>query len=146
VIFDTQLADDEINSQIEKCKNFLEQQGVKILTVVNWGRRRLAFPIKHRRDGYYIIYYFTLDSNLKILKEIEKRYQINEAVLRHLIIKLEPKAVEIVLKDFLPSEKKVEEPVKEQPKDISKTTEKVEVKEVKLEEPEKKLEEESKNK
>lgn len=106
VIFDALLSDDEINAQVEKTKALLEQFGAKIVKIDIWGRRRLTFPIKKRRDGFFAIYYFTVSEDKKAIAEVEKRYRISEAILRYMIIKLEPHESAIVLKDILQSEKK----------------------------------------
>lgn len=115
VIFDALLSDEEINTQIEKFKAAIEQLGMKIIHVEIWGRRRLAYPIKKRRDGFYIIYYFTLENNKNSIKELEKKYRISEAILRFMFVKLDQKASAVVLKNILKSEEKAaESPIKKE--------------------------------
>lgn len=54
-----------------------------------WGKRRLAYPINYKNEGYYVLVNFTAPPELP--KEIERVLQINESVLRYLVIRLEEK-------------------------------------------------------
>jgi small subunit ribosomal protein S6 len=57
---------------------------------VDWGVRKLAFEINHRGDAYYHL--FQLESEPELLKQLEHSLAIDDAVLRHRIIRL-PKGV-----------------------------------------------------
>ncbi len=52
-----------------------------------WGRRRLAYPIRHNgrdvRDGYFVLYYMDLESPKVV--ELERELKLNDRVIRHLI-------------------------------------------------------------
>ncbi len=123
VIFDALLSDDEINAQIEKAKAAIEQSGLKMMTVDTWGRRRLAYPINKRRDGYYVIFYFTSDSDKNPLTELDRKYRLTESILRHMFVYLSQKDAAIVLKDYFKSEKK-ESAEPSEPKEESKPKDK----------------------
>lgn len=107
VILDALLSDEEINAEIEKIKTRLEANGACMIKIDPWGRRRLAYLIKKRRDGYYVFFYFTID-NKNFLKEMEKRYLITETILRAIFFRLEKKEAEEVLKDYFAEQKKKE--------------------------------------
>ena len=55
-----------------------------VYEIEHWGRRQLAYPIKKRENGYYIIAKFTLD-DVKVLPEFERALKLDEGVLRYLI-------------------------------------------------------------
>jgi small subunit ribosomal protein S6 len=57
---------------------------------VDWGVRKLAFEIVHRTDAYYHL--FQLEAQPELLKQLEHSLAIDDAVLRHRIIRL-PKGV-----------------------------------------------------
>jgi small subunit ribosomal protein S6 len=53
---------------------------------VDWGVRKLAFEIAHRGDAYYHL--FQLESSAELLRQLEHGLSIDDAVLRHRIIRL----------------------------------------------------------
>ena len=65
---------------------FITGSGGTISNVEQWGKRRLAYPIKHFLEGSYVLTHFKLKPEL--IKELEANLRISEDVLRHLMIKL----------------------------------------------------------
>jgi small subunit ribosomal protein S6 len=57
-----------------------------------WNEQKLAYPIKGHRKGAYWLTYFRMDSN-KMVK-FNRACQLNDMVLRHLAIKLDPRLVD----------------------------------------------------
>jgi small subunit ribosomal protein S6 len=56
-----------------------------------WGKRKLAFEIKGRRDGYYASIFFK--GGDRTLAELDRSLKLNESVLRHLVLRREPGAI-----------------------------------------------------
>jgi small subunit ribosomal protein S6 len=54
--------------------------------VNRWGRKRLAYPIKHCREGNYVLTPFKMDPNSAI--GLEKNLGNSERILRHLLVRL----------------------------------------------------------
>jgi small subunit ribosomal protein S6 len=52
-----------------------------------WGKRKLAYPIKHFTEGYYVLGRLQLKSTAG--KEVESSLQISEDVIRYLLVKAE---------------------------------------------------------
>ena len=52
-----------------------------------WGKRRLAYAINYKTEGYYVLMYIKAPSELP--KELERNFQINESVLRYMVIRFE---------------------------------------------------------
>lgn len=50
------------------------------------GKRRLAFPVKKRRDGLYALVYFDTETQNQVLAEIERHCRYSEDILRHLCV------------------------------------------------------------
>ncbi len=48
--------------------------------VTEWGKRKLAYPIKYEPDGFYVIYTFSAQPDVP--KEIERQLDLNDSVLR----------------------------------------------------------------
>ncbi len=94
-ILSTKLGDDGIAATIKKFKELIEANGT-IVKVDEWGKRRLAYPIKKEEEGYYTLISFK--SSTAFTAELDRIYNITDGVLRSLIVKTEkpeePKAEE----------------------------------------------------
>ena len=76
----------EVTSLCEKFKKLISDNGT-IVSVDEWGKRRLAYPINYETEGYYVLINFTCDANFPA--ELDRVYKINDGILRSLIIKKE---------------------------------------------------------
>ena len=81
-IFDSALEDDAIGEKLAKHHALLSASGD--IALEHWGRRQLAYEIKKRENGYYVIATFTLD-DVSVLPEFERALKLDEGVLRYLI-------------------------------------------------------------
>lgn len=52
-----------------------------------WGKRRLAYPIDHMNDGYYVLSRFTAPAELPA--ELERNFRINDNVIRYMVTSIE---------------------------------------------------------
>ncbi len=83
-----------VNSTIE----FIQNNGGSITTLDKWGRRRLAYPIQKKHNGYYV--YAMYDAPPTLIPQLERYFQLEENVLRHLTLKMTAPAIEF-RKQFL---------------------------------------------
>ena len=89
-IIDTALEEEARKELIEKVSALIAQNGGEVEKVdETWGKRRLAYPIDDKPEGYYVL--VTMQAPAELPKEIERNLRINENVLRSLVIKLEEK-------------------------------------------------------
>ena len=89
-IIDTAVEDKARKELIEKFSELIKQNGGEVEKVdETWGKRRLAYPINDKPEGYYVLVTFKAPAELP--REIERNMGINENILRSLIIKLEEK-------------------------------------------------------
>ena len=88
-VIDTALDDDARKVVIDRFNSMIEQEGGKVLKVDEWGKRRLAYPINYKTEGYYLLVNFESEATLP--REIERNMQIAETILRYLIVKVEEK-------------------------------------------------------
>ena len=72
---------------INRMAERVAQNGGKVDRVDEWGKRRLAYPINYKTEGYYVLMYITAPSELP--RELERRMKINENVLRYLTVRFE---------------------------------------------------------
>lgn len=76
---------EEIDSTIERVQGLIEDTGGEILMTDNWGRRRLAYPIKHHFEGTYVLTHMTMPPER--VAGFERALHINEQILRHLVVR-----------------------------------------------------------
>jgi small subunit ribosomal protein S6 len=70
----------------------------QIVRVNQWGRRRMAYPIEHHRDGYYIFIDMILTP--ETVAELDRTLKVSEDVLRHMMIRRDPKAIQKEREDY----------------------------------------------
>lgn len=87
VILKPDLAEEKLTAAIDNIKKFISGKGGVISDTLPWGKRRLAYPIKHSIEGTYILLKFTMKPNQN--RELETSLRISENVLRHLLVKIE---------------------------------------------------------
>ena len=66
-------------------------KNAEIVEVSDWGKRRLAYPINDMPEGYYTVVTFKADPSFPA--ELERLYNIDESVMRSIVVKLEYEAV-----------------------------------------------------
>ncbi|MCS7263282.1 MAG: 30S ribosomal protein S6 [Armatimonadetes bacterium] len=84
-LVDAGLPKEEMNALIEKIQNFLEQREGLVDNIRVSDVRRLAYEIKKRSHGIYVVFNFWLKPNL--ITELERLLRLEERVLRHMVIK-----------------------------------------------------------
>lgn len=90
-VIDSLLKSDEIDDIITKYEKFISANGGQIEIVERWGKRRLAYEIKKRQYGYYVMIRF--DGVPAMIKTLEREYRLNESILRYKTIKLDTMAL-----------------------------------------------------
>ncbi len=88
-VIDTAMEETARNELIARFNGMIEQDGGKVEKVEEWGKRRLAYTINYKTEGYYVLVNFT--ANAELPREIERVMQINESILRYLTVKVEEK-------------------------------------------------------
>ena len=66
-------------------------KNAEVVEVATWGQRRLAYPINDKSEGYYTVVTFKSESAFPA--ELERLYNIDETVMRSMVIRLEYEAV-----------------------------------------------------
>jgi small subunit ribosomal protein S6 len=79
------VADDSLEPVINNVTQFITGKGGTVSEVAQWGRKKLAYPIKHVLEGNYILIKFKLDPSAN--KELETNLKIAEKIIRYLLIK-----------------------------------------------------------
>ena len=91
-IVDTTLTDEQIDSIVSKYSTVVADQGGEVIAAGKWDKRRLAYEVKGRREGTYILMYF--NGEAAVSKELDRLFRISEDVLRHIIVRVEPEHID----------------------------------------------------
>jgi small subunit ribosomal protein S6 len=86
LVLSPEVTEDSVEAEISKVSQFIVDRGGTVSTVEQWGKRKLAYPIKLFTEGSYVLTRLKLKP--KLTKELEANLQISEVVLRHLLVKL----------------------------------------------------------
>ncbi len=81
------LPDDKVQASLERTARAIAGGGGQIVKQAPWGRRRLAYPIDHHREGSYYVVLF--EAPPEAIVELERGLLISEDVLRHLVTRVE---------------------------------------------------------
>ena len=87
LVLSPDVPDDKSQAVIDRPTRQIVAAGGRIIKVAPWGRRRLAYPIGHHREGSYHIVLF--EAPPEALLEMEHSLLITEEVIRHLVTRVE---------------------------------------------------------
>lgn len=85
-IIDGTLSEDATRALVEKFTALITENGT-ISEVNEWGKRRLAYPINDKEEGYYVLVHFT--SNTDFPAELERVFGITDGIMRSMITRWE---------------------------------------------------------
>jgi small subunit ribosomal protein S6 len=88
-IMDPALSDEDQEALIERFRNLVTQNSGTVEAAEKWERRRLAYEVKGRREGVYVVMNFTGEPATEA--ELGRVLGITDPVLRHLIIRTDVK-------------------------------------------------------
>jgi small subunit ribosomal protein S6 len=77
---------EQVPGMIERYRSLVQSKGGKIHRLEDWGRRQMAFPIQKLHKAHYVL--MNLECNNETLEELEHGFKFNDAVLRHLTVKM----------------------------------------------------------
>ena len=86
-ILEADQTEEAIAAEVEKFNTLITNSGAQLEETKLWGKRRLAYPINYKNDGYYVLLHFASDAQFPT--ELERNFKINEHVIRYMVIRLE---------------------------------------------------------
>lgn len=92
-IINANLSDDARKKALEKISHTIEAKNGEIHKVIDMGKRRLAYEIDKKREGYYYLLYFSINSCA--ISDLWKEYHLNEDLIRFMTSK-----TDAILKDL----------------------------------------------
>ncbi|MBI4180402.1 MAG: 30S ribosomal protein S6 [Chloroflexi bacterium] len=86
LVISPEVIDEQFEATLDNVSRFITGRGGIISEIERWGKRRLAYPIKHFGEGNYVLAKLQLKPALG--KELEANLKIADEVLRHLLIRV----------------------------------------------------------
>lgn len=89
-IVDLTNGEEAAKATVNKFTSLIAENG-EIVDIADWGKRRLAYPINDMNDGYFTVVTFKADGSFPA--ELERLFNIDESIMRSIVIRLEHEAV-----------------------------------------------------
>ena len=87
MIFRPELAEPEVRSEVSQVEKALLERGAEVKKIDFWGKRRLAYEIKHLNEGYYAV--ATFSGAVSAVEDLDRALALSDNVLRHKFIRPE---------------------------------------------------------
>ena len=80
-----EMEDEAIKGVIEKFSGIITANGGEIEKTDEWGRKKLAYPIDYKNEGYYVLVNFAAAPELP--RELERNFRNDESILRYMVVR-----------------------------------------------------------
>ncbi len=87
IIFRPEIGEEALEPALANISQIITGKGDVVTEVQRWGKKKLAYPIKHLTEGIYVLIRFKADPAHN--KELESNLKISEKILRYLLVNLE---------------------------------------------------------
>ncbi|GGB68512.1 30S ribosomal protein S6 [Flavobacterium suaedae] len=85
------LSETQVKETVSKFEDFLTSKGAEIVAKEDWGLKKLAYEIQHKKSGFYHLFQFKASG--EILKGFETEFRRDERVMRFLTVSLDKHAL-----------------------------------------------------
>ena len=86
------LSDEQIKETVQKYEEFLVSKGAEMVSKEDWGLRKLAYPVQHKKSGFYHLFEFKAPG--EAIEPLELAFRRDERMMRYLTVKLDKHAIE----------------------------------------------------
>ncbi len=86
VIFDGELDDQAVETAVRRTHEQVAAKGGDVKRTDRWGKRRFAYEINHKVDGYYVVIEFLAAG--EGLEDLERQFRLADEIVRHKLIRL----------------------------------------------------------
>jgi small subunit ribosomal protein S6 len=84
------LSEDQIKETVQKYEDFLVSKGAKMTNKEDWGLKKLAYAIQHKKSGFYHLFEYEVDG--QEIDTLELMFRRDERIMRYLTVKLDKHA------------------------------------------------------
>ena len=85
------LSETQIKETVKKYEDFLVSKGAKMVSKENWGLKKLAYPIQHKKSGFYHLFEFQVAG--EAIDGYELEFRRDERIMRYLTVRLDKHAI-----------------------------------------------------
>jgi len=86
IIFDADLEEEVIRSAVDRSVKLIESKGAEKGQIDFWGKRRFAYEVKHRWEGYYVV--LQAKAEPVAMDELHRSLSLSDDVIRHKILRI----------------------------------------------------------
>jgi small subunit ribosomal protein S6 len=86
IIFDAGLEEEVIGSVLDRAAETVSTHGGTVGRVDRWGRRRFAYELAHRQEGYYVL--LGMNGSPEVVAELDRVLTLADEVLRHKTVRI----------------------------------------------------------
>ena len=97
VILSPNLTEEEWKQQVHQIEELLKHEKATIHLVDHWGKRKLAYPVRKQRQGFYEWFYFETEPGR--ITEVDRKLKMAEQVLRFMTLRMEKVQVQNLHKE-----------------------------------------------
>jgi len=87
IILDPALTEAAVEAEVSAIREVVAKKGSEVQEVHKWGKKRLAYEIKKRRDGQYVL--MQIGDAAGVVADLERHFRITEAILKGIVVRAE---------------------------------------------------------
>src|SRR5574337_1776944 len=87
IILDPALTEDGVETEISGVREVVAKKGGEVLEVQKWGKKRLAYEVKKRREGHYVL--MKVGGMGGVVADLDRHFRITEAILKGMVVRAE---------------------------------------------------------
>ncbi len=87
VIINPDVPDEKLDASAESLTKYITEKGGVVAGVDKWGKKKFAYPVKHKLEGHYVLIRFAMKPSMG--KDLEGHLRISEDIMRFLLISVE---------------------------------------------------------
>lgn len=80
-------ADEDVTKLNDSITQVIEKEGGRVVRTDNMGRRKMAYPIRKKMEGHYVL--FEIEGSGKEIAELERRMRVNDAIIRFITVRVD---------------------------------------------------------
>ncbi len=90
IIFDADLEEETIRAAVSRYVQLIESRGAQPGHIDHWGKRRFAYELKHRWEGYYVV--LQARAEAQAMEELHRVLSLADEVIRHKVLRVPEEA------------------------------------------------------
>ncbi|MCM4156482.1 30S ribosomal protein S6 [Gramella sp. AN32] len=85
------LSDEQIKETVKKYEDFLVSKGAEMVAKEDWGLKKLAYAIQHKKSGFYHLFEYQVEG--EVINPLEVEFRRDERMMRYLTVRLDKHAI-----------------------------------------------------